>query len=168
MRVAAQRIATERAFGAPTPGASPNNGPHGRFGYPGSERVADTRCVAEISLGTGRAAGNGVRLIPVRALGDSRLVARAAAGDRRAFTTIYERYHQQLYRFCRSIVRSDEDARDALQSTMTAAFRALADGRTADEATRERLRELVVSRAGRYAVGASAAAAARRTRGASL
>ena len=47
--------------------------------------------------------------------------------DLAAFTAVYERNHQALYRYCRSILRHDEDARDALQSTMTKAFAALPD-----------------------------------------
>jgi len=50
-----------------------------------------------------------------------------------AFTKLYERHHQALYRYCRSIVRHDEDARDALQSTFTKAYRALqTEGRDVD------------------------------------
>ena len=61
----------------------------------------------------------------LRALGDDRLVRLAAAGDERAFEAIYERYHQALYRYCRSIVGNSEDAADALQSTMASALRGL-------------------------------------------
>src|SRR3954463_11090208 len=55
------------------------------------------------------------------------LRSRAARGDSAAFTAVYERHHQALYRYCRSIVRHDEDAQDALQSTMARAFAALQD-----------------------------------------
>jgi RNA polymerase sigma factor (sigma-70 family) len=44
---------------------------------------------------------------------------------RRAFERIYARHHQELYRYCFSILRSREDAEDALQATMAAALRAL-------------------------------------------
>jgi RNA polymerase sigma factor (sigma-70 family) len=40
---------------------------------------------------------------------------------------MYERHHQALYRYCRSILHHDEDARDALQSTMAKALAALRD-----------------------------------------
>jgi RNA polymerase sigma factor (sigma-70 family) len=50
---------------------------------------------------------------------------RAARGDAAAFAAVYERHHQALYRYCRSILRHEEDAQDALQSTMTKAFAAL-------------------------------------------
>ena len=66
--------------------------------------------------------------IPTRALSvlpDERLARMAAEGSARAFTAIYERHHQALYRYCRSILGNDEDARDALQNTMVAAMRAL-------------------------------------------
>jgi RNA polymerase sigma factor (sigma-70 family) len=64
-------------------------------------------------------------LAPVQVLTDRRLVRRAAAGDRGAFSEIYARYHQALYRYCRSILRSDHDASDALQATMLKALTAL-------------------------------------------
>src|SRR4051794_39829989 len=46
-------------------------------------------------------------------------------GDERAFTALYHRHHQELYRYARSILRHDQDAQDALQSTMAKAFAAL-------------------------------------------
>ena len=49
----------------------------------------------------------------------SRLRARATRGDSAAFAVLFERHHQELYRFCRSILRHEEDARDAVQSAMT-------------------------------------------------
>src|SRR3954462_7751994 len=53
------------------------------------------------------------------------LRSRAARGDATAFAAVYERHHQALYRYCRSILRHDQDAQDALQSTMTRAYAAL-------------------------------------------
>lgn len=61
----------------------------------------------------------------LKVLGDDRLVKLAAAGDSRAFAAIYERHHQALYRYCRSIVGNADDAADALQSTMASALRGL-------------------------------------------
>jgi RNA polymerase sigma factor (sigma-70 family) len=55
------------------------------------------------------------------------LHSRAARGDAQAFAAVYERHRQALYRYCRSILRHEEDAQDALQSTMTRAFAALQD-----------------------------------------
>jgi RNA polymerase sigma factor (sigma-70 family) len=49
----------------------------------------------------------------------------AARGDAEAFGTVYERHHQSLYRYCRSILGNDDDARDALHNTMVKAWEAL-------------------------------------------
>jgi RNA polymerase sigma factor (sigma-70 family) len=49
----------------------------------------------------------------------------AARGDAEAFGTVYERHHQPLYRYCRSILGNDDDACDALQNTMAKAWDAL-------------------------------------------
>lgn len=57
-------------------------------------------------------------------LSDAQLAKRAAAGDTQAFTLIFERHHQGIYRYCRSML-GHEDASDALQSTMVAALRSL-------------------------------------------
>jgi RNA polymerase sigma factor (sigma-70 family) len=76
------------------------------------------------------AAGSGGRwrATPFGLLGDERLAQRVGAGDERAFVVVYERYHQILYRYCRSILHNDVDAQDALQSTFAAAFAALRAG----------------------------------------
>ena len=58
-------------------------------------------------------------------LSDEFLARQAARGSERAFAALYERYHQPLYRYCRSILRHDSDAQDALQSTFTGALVAL-------------------------------------------
>jgi RNA polymerase sigma factor (sigma-70 family) len=66
--------------------------------------------------------------IPHRALGvlpDTQLARLAAEGSQGAFAAIYERHHQALYRYCRSILGNPEDANDALQNTMVSALRAL-------------------------------------------
>ena len=60
-----------------------------------------------------------------RLASDARLAKLAAEGSTAAFTTIYERHHQELYRYCRSILRDEHDARDALQNTMIKALRGL-------------------------------------------
>ncbi|HEX4837684.1 MAG TPA: sigma-70 family RNA polymerase sigma factor [Solirubrobacteraceae bacterium] len=60
-----------------------------------------------------------------RLLSDERLAKLAGRGDARAFTILYERHHQAIYRYCRSIVRNDHDAQDALQSAMARAYTAL-------------------------------------------
>src|SRR5437764_6500546 len=76
------------------------------------------------------AAGTRAGWMPARfaGLGDERLARLAAAGHARAFAVVYERHPQALYRYCRSIVRNDADAQDALQSTFAAAFAALKRG----------------------------------------
>jgi RNA polymerase sigma factor (sigma-70 family) len=56
---------------------------------------------------------------------NERLLERASKGDRRAFASIFERYHQRLYRYCAAIVGDPEDARDALQNTMVSVLAAL-------------------------------------------
>jgi RNA polymerase sigma factor (sigma-70 family) len=66
-----------------------------------------------------------------RLLTDERLARLAAKGDRLAFEAIFDRYHQELYRYCVSLLRNRDDAADALQSTMMRALRAL-DGDTRD------------------------------------
>ena len=58
-------------------------------------------------------------------LGDERLARLVGDGNKPAFAPLYERYYQQLYRYCRSIVHDDLDAQDALQSTFASAFAAL-------------------------------------------
>jgi RNA polymerase sigma factor (sigma-70 family) len=61
-------------------------------------------------------------------LGDERLARMVSSGSERAFAELFERYHQPLYRYCRSIVRDDCDAQDALQSAFTGALAALRRG----------------------------------------
>src|SRR5215218_5740854 len=53
------------------------------------------------------------------------LRSQATRGDDAALAAMYERHHQALYRYCRSILHDDEDARDALQNTMAKALAAL-------------------------------------------
>ena len=70
-------------------------------------------------------AGSPPRWMPRGLLGDARLARLAARGDRRAFEVIFQRYHQELYRYCRAILHDPDEAQDALQSTMASALRAL-------------------------------------------
>jgi len=62
---------------------------------------------------------------PLGLLPDERLARLAARGDQQAFATIYERHHQGLYRYCRSILANAEDAEDALHNVMNRVLRAL-------------------------------------------
>jgi DNA-directed RNA polymerase specialized sigma24 family protein len=82
----------------------------------------------DIRMTAASRAGGAWRGAPFALLGDERLAQRVGAGDERAFAVVYERYHQMLYRYCRSILRDDADAQDALQSTFAAAFAALRTG----------------------------------------
>ena len=70
------------------------------------------------------------RRLPLRLgrLADERLAQLVKAGRERAFAVLYERYHQALYRYCRSMLRNDQDAQDALQSTFASALAALQEG----------------------------------------
>src|SRR4051794_11868276 len=63
--------------------------------------------------------------MPRRLLSDARLARLAGRGDQRAFGAIFERYHQELYRYCRAILRDSHEAQDALQSTMASALSSL-------------------------------------------
>jgi RNA polymerase sigma factor (sigma-70 family) len=60
-----------------------------------------------------------------RLLSDERLAKLVSKGSARAFAVLYQRHHQALYRYCRSIVRNEEDAQDALQNAMMRALAAL-------------------------------------------
>jgi RNA polymerase sigma factor (sigma-70 family) len=71
----------------------------------------------------------GAPALPVPLSGEERLARLVGEGDDRACGVLFERYHQPLYRYCRSLVRCDIDAQDALQSTFAAALAALQRGR---------------------------------------
>jgi RNA polymerase sigma factor (sigma-70 family) len=55
------------------------------------------------------------------------LRSQTARRDNAALAALYEQHHQALYRYCRSILGDEEEARDALQSTMAKALAALRD-----------------------------------------
>jgi RNA polymerase sigma factor (sigma-70 family) len=93
-----------------------------------SSRVADGEWVME-SAPTGRGAPHHALAVGLARMGDDRLAQLVRDGRERAFAALYERYRQPLYRYCRSLVRSDVDAQDVLQSTFVAAFAALREGR---------------------------------------
>ena len=58
-------------------------------------------------------------------LSDASLRRRVLAGDASAFETIVRRYNQRLYRFARSMLGDDQDARDVLQDAYVRAYLAL-------------------------------------------
>jgi RNA polymerase sigma factor (sigma-70 family) len=58
-------------------------------------------------------------------LPDALIARRAANGSERAFAAIFERYHQDLYRYCAAILGNSEDAHDAVQNTMLKVLRSL-------------------------------------------
>ncbi len=61
---------------------------------------------------------------------DEQLIALIRRGQQHAFGTLAARYQARLLRFCWQILRSKEDAEDALQEVLAAAFTAiLADDR---------------------------------------
>jgi RNA polymerase sigma factor (sigma-70 family) len=65
----------------------------------------------------------------LRMAGDERLARLVTAGHDHAFAALYDRYRDVLVRYCRSVVRDDQDALDAFQSTMLNALRALREDR---------------------------------------
>src|ERR671911_1880555 len=71
-------------------------------------------------------ASNAARLrAPLLLVTDRQIAREAARGESRAFAALYERYHQELYRYCHSILGDGDDALDALHNTMARVLRAL-------------------------------------------
>jgi len=81
---------------------------------PGAERLAPSRERSGLFNG-----------MPFRLLSDDRLARCASGGDRRAIAAIFERYQQELYRFCLGLLGEPQDAQDAVQNTIVKALRAL-------------------------------------------
>ncbi len=71
----------------------------------------------------------GPTVVPARLLSDEQLAREVEAGREAAFTTLFGRHHQSLYRYCRSLVGNEQDAQDALQTSLTKALLALRAGR---------------------------------------
>jgi RNA polymerase sigma factor (sigma-70 family) len=62
------------------------------------------------------------------AASDAALARLVGLGDQRAFELLYQRYRDQLHRYCSSVLRQREDTEEALQATMLNAYRWLAGG----------------------------------------
>ena len=56
---------------------------------------------------------------------DTALAARVAARDAGAFETLMRRHNRRLFRVARAILRSDDDAEDAVQDAYVAAYRGI-------------------------------------------
>jgi RNA polymerase sigma factor (sigma-70 family) len=68
----------------------------------------------------------GARWAPaLRALGDERLARMVESGSDPAFTAIYGRYAPILHGYCRSLLRDEDEAGDALQNAMLKALQAM-------------------------------------------
>lgn len=67
--------------------------------------------------------------VPSDQTDEARLAADAAAGHTLAFETIMRRHNRLLFRVARSILRSDEEAEDAVQEAYLRAYHALASFR---------------------------------------
>src|SRR5687768_17261745 len=71
------------------------------------------------------------RALAFRMLSDERLARLVESGSDPAFAAIYSRYAQAIHGYCRSMLRDEEDARDALQNSMLKALTAMRrSGRT--------------------------------------
>jgi RNA polymerase sigma factor (sigma-70 family) len=72
-------------------------------------------------LQAGQTAGPGLYALRT----DRALRGMAARGDADAFGALYQRHRHALYRYCRSILGDDDDARDALHNAMAKAWAAI-------------------------------------------
>src|SRR5438552_10916712 len=64
----------------------------------------------------------GVPAVLAGAQSDAALARIVGLGDQRAFELLYQRYRDQLHRYCASQLRQREDAEEALQATMLNAY----------------------------------------------
>ena len=91
---------------------------------PRDARLGRSRAVIEASTLTR------TRIVPrsrrlLAAFSDDRLALEVKRGNEVAFEIIYDRHHRGLLSLCRYMLRSPEDAEDALQQAFASAFRAL-------------------------------------------
>ncbi|MGI9556853.1 MAG: RNA polymerase sigma factor, partial [Solirubrobacterales bacterium] len=61
----------------------------------------------------------------LRLQGDEGLVELIRSGHDRAFEVLFDRYHGRLLAFCRSMLKSEQDAEDVLQEVFAAAHKAM-------------------------------------------
>ena len=97
---------------------------HNVFADPRDARLGRSRAVIEASTLTR------TRILPrsrrlLAAFSDDRLALEVKRGNEVAFEIIYDRHHRGLLSLCRYMLRSPEDAEDALQQAFASAFRAL-------------------------------------------
>src|SRR5690242_12232098 len=64
----------------------------------------------------------GLALQPAMNLSDNEVVTRVVAGETALFEIIMRRYNQRLFRIARAIVRSDDEAEDAVQQAYISAY----------------------------------------------
>lgn len=81
--------------------------------------------IRDTMYSSGTLTGRFAPRLPAQMLGERRLARMAARGEQRAFEALFERYHRELYRYCRAVLGESEEAQDALQNTMAAALRHL-------------------------------------------
>ena len=94
------------------------------FADPRDARLGRSRAVIEAStLTRSRIVPRSRRLLA--AFSDDRLALEVKRGNEVAFEIIYDRHHRGLLSLCRYMLRSPEDAEDALQQAFASAFRAL-------------------------------------------
>ena len=63
---------------------------------------------------------------------DNDVIRRVLSGDREAYRTLVDRYGSRVVSFCRSRMRSDEDARDAAQDVFLRAYSSLSSFRAGE------------------------------------
>ena len=81
----------------------------------------EASAIKQMRIGTGVRA----RTPLLRLQSDERLVALTRRGHQGAFTVLVSRYETRLFAFCRHLLRSREDAEDALQEVFASAFKAM-------------------------------------------
>src|SRR5919199_3413087 len=66
----------------------------------------------------------GMRISPrlLARLSDERLVDQVRTGNESAFEVLYDRHHRGILGFCRHMLRSQEEAEDAVQHTFISAY----------------------------------------------